>query len=104
MAALYGHPECVSILIANGARVNWRSSKVANSHSLLQISIVKSVCFKQKYGGDGETALMSAVTGGHPECVSILIANGANVNLTSSTGKVIGGAANTPIQSSSYEI
>ena len=71
MAAGKGHHECVSILVANGADINYR---VLRRHD----------CGKRRgsYISEiiAETALTLAVTNGHHQCVSILVANGADVN------------------------
>ncbi len=41
------------------------------------------LCFYDYDEQVGETALMSADNNGHHECVSILVANGADVNIAS---------------------
>ena len=103
MAAHYGHHECVSILVAHGADVSHSESVCCTVcldvrgvslrlndghcswHYVPVVTIVAfceellSVCHWNEQNGD--TALMLAASEGHHECVSILVANGADVNM-----------------------
>ena len=91
IAAEYGRQDCVSILVANKADVNI-ASKVFGVKGLerLQCKVKCLICWNAlcsyPFLMQGEaTALMIAAEKGHPECVSIFVANGADVNT-----KVIG--------------
>ena len=77
MAANRGYHQCVSSLVANGADVNM-VMEVSRCYWLVFLHAALIVHSYQR----GLTILMMAVKQGHHECVSILAANGANVNKT----------------------
>ena len=82
LAAANGHPDCVSLLVAHSADIN-RASNVSRPRCIATPVLLEYVLNLFRYAQNGETALMLAAGLGRPECVSILIANGADVNFVS---------------------
>jgi ankyrin repeat protein len=79
MAAYNGHYECISTLIAEGANVN--IAMEVNYDVTVGMYEYNFGLFYHLDEQDGETALMMATRKRHDECVSILIANGADINM-----------------------
>ena len=92
MAAHKGHHECLSILLAHGAEVDktnpvsvrgvcsiaflWDAACYGVAAELMLCNL-HCLCYQLQYGS---TALIIAAREGHHECLSILLAHGAEVN------------------------
>ena len=80
IAARKGHQECLAILLAHGAEVNFRNVCLVSAtnveYATVHVAYHHYRCFKK----DGYTALMIAAAEGHHECLLILLTNGADVD------------------------
>ena len=76
IASENGHKEVISILLVNGADVNWKD-EVSAACVLTKLIILFQ---------DGWTPLHFASYTGNTEVVSVLIANGADVNWKNKVG------------------
>lgn len=92
LASLFGHEECVKLLIAAGAPVTVRDKEGAGTPlhhaaaggylSICELLIEKGAEVNAK-DDDGETALHTAARGGHLETVKFLVEKGADISLRS---------------------
>ena len=81
IVAQKGRHECLSVLLAHGADVNMAGevSTVGIRVEKLSPAVRCTHCFF--VDKDGFTALMIAAQEGHQECISILLAHGADVKM-----------------------
>jgi hypothetical protein len=92
MAAFYGHPEVVEVLIAAGADVYAKCLKHGQT-ALMKASDGRSAELLIAKGAwidatalNGGTALIFATLNGHKDVAALLIAKGANVNAKADEG------------------
>lgn len=90
----------VEALLQRGADPNKESYNVLSwvAHSgdmkVIQLLIDHGAYINRKSDFDGDTALMSAVAGGHIEAVRLLIENGADINIRNEKGQTAQDVAN----------
>lgn len=87
-ACLYGNLETVTILIENGADVNYRDNPgftgliyaCRNGHIDIAKTLIENEADINHEDFNGNTAFIIACNNGHSKIIKILIENGANIN------------------------
>lgn len=97
LAAFFGHPATVRLLLAGGADVDAAAQndmKVQPLHAAIASRNAETVTLLLEHGADvnarqqiGYTALMGAAGAGRHDLVDLLLARGADPALTSDEGK-----------------